>query len=99
MSKRPDEATANADVLRRLACRIEEAQDRVRKMNLRPGHIAPLSGQYTMTGTLNVNYVVDGKSPKFRRQCIAVRGKMLPSGGSGTAGHFWRLTDTTRRKR
>lgn len=63
-------------------------EEQARKMRLTPGSIAPHSGQYTMTGT-------DPNGVKFRKHVTAVVGKPLPSGGPGTAGHKWRLTDST----
>lgn len=59
--------------------------DAVKKLKLRPGGFAPLSGQYTMR-------VPGGK----RRQVTAVRGRRLPPAPRGVHGLYWRLTDATR---
>lgn len=66
----------------------------VRAMKLRPGTPAPLSGQYTMR--IPALY---GIRPARNLHCTMVRGHRLPSAGRGTAGHVWRLTDPTKRKR
>ena len=62
-------------------------EDQARKLRVSPGSPCPYSGQYLM--------VIRGD----RRKCTSTKGRRMPSGGAGTAGGKWRLTDATKHKR